>query len=300
MSGQNRDRLKGIGWILVSAVGYGSMALFARLAYADGVSTTSLLAWRFMLASLILGSWLLLRRTPLPRGRALAQYIGLGALFAAMAWAYFAALHYASSGLVALLVYTYPVMVAVLGALLGIDRFGKPEFGALVACSAGLVLLLGRALEAGQPLGIALSLLAGLLYAIYILASSQVGHHSDPLGASWVVLTTAGVLHCLFAGFNHPTWPVSATGWTALVALSCFSSALAVSAFLTGLRDVGPTLASVLSTLEPVVTVSLGLVFLGESLSGGALAGSLLVLGAAAGLALARGRAPAAPSPATA
>jgi len=55
-------------------------------------------------------------------------------------------------------------------------------------------------------------------------------------------------------------------------------------------------MASVLSTLEPVVTVGLGIGFLGESISLPNLLGSVLVLGAAAGLALARGQR--APTPA--
>lgn len=290
MLNKNTLPLGGMAWIILSALGYGSMALFARLAYADGVSTTSLLALRFTIASLVLGVWVLSRRIALPRGRDLVGFIGLGILFASMAWAYFAALHYASSGLVALLVYVYPVLVAALGAMFGLDRFGKAESYALMTCSVGLVLLLGHALHAGHPLGIVLSLLAGLLYAVYILLSSRVGHGVDPLGASWVVITTAGLMHLVFAGFNHFTLPVSLQGWSALVALACFSSVLAISAFLIGLRSVGPTLASVLSTLEPVVTVSLGIGFLGERISPTSLAGSLLVLGAAAGLALARAR----------
>jgi len=138
------------------------MALFARIAYADGVSTTSLLAWRFLLASLALGPVIWLRGIPLPRGRDLVGFVGLGVLFAGVAWAYFLALRYSSSGLVALLVYTYPVLVALLAALLGLDRFGRPERRALLACSLGLVLLLGRAISAGHPLGIALALLSGM------------------------------------------------------------------------------------------------------------------------------------------
>jgi drug/metabolite transporter (DMT)-like permease len=279
-----------MAWIILSAVGYGSMALFAHFAYADGVGTTSLLALRFTLASLMLGGWVIARRIALPRGRDLAGFVALGALFASMAWAYFAALHYASSGLVALLVYVYPVQVAVLGALFGLDRFGKAERYALLACSIGLVLLLGHALHAGNPLGIVLSLLAGFLYAVYILCSSRVGRGANPLGAAWVVITTAALLHMIFAGYDHFTLPTGARGWSALVALACFSSVLSISAFLIGLRRVGPTLASVLSTLEPVVTVSLGIGFLGEHISPTTLTGSILVLGAASGLALARAR----------
>ncbi|BEV71748.1 MULTISPECIES: DMT family transporter [unclassified Paludibacterium] len=290
MKNDKKQRYKGMLWIVLAACGYGSMALFARLAYADGVDTTSLLALRFLLAALFLGLWVKKQHIPVPQGRDRWAFAGLGALFASMAWTYFSALHYASSGLVALLVYVYPVMVAVLGGLLGLDRFGRAETLALLACSAGLYMLLGHALHAGNPLGIALPLLSGLLYAVYILCNSRFGQGAHPLGAAWVVICSAAVIDSAIALAMHLTLPASPTGWGALLALACFSSALANSAFLIGLRHVGPTMASVLSTLEPVVTVSLGIAFLGESLSPSALLGSLLVLGAASGLALARAR----------
>ena len=286
-----RNRWLGPAMIVVSALGFGSMALFAHIAYADRVNTLSLLAWRFILASGVMTPLLLARRMPLPRGRTLFGLICLGAIYAAVAWAYFAALHFASSGMVALLVYTYPVVVTLLGAALGLDRFGRAELCALLACGAGLALLLGHSVHSGSPLGIVLALLAGLLYAVYILASSRFSRNVDPLGASWVVLTTAGIMHALCACATDPSWPASAQGWAALIALSVFCSALAVAAFLVGLRHVGPTMASVLSTLEPVVTVTLGIGFLGESLGLTSLAGSLMVLGAVIGLALSRGRA---------
>jgi len=286
-----RNRWLGPAMIVVSALGFGSMALFAHIAYADRVNTLSLLAWRFILASGVMTPLLLARRMPLPRGRTLFGLICLGAIYAAVAWAYFAALHFASSGMVALLVYTYPVVVTILGAALGLDRFGRAELCALLACGAGLALLLGHSVHSGSPLGIVLALLAGLLYAVYILASSRFSRNVDPLGASWVVLTTAGIMHALCACATDPSWPASAQGWAALIALSVFCSALAVAAFLVGLRHVGPTMASVLSTLEPVVTVTLGIGFLGESLGLTSLAGSLMVLGAVIGLALSRGRA---------
>ncbi|MEA2666858.1 MAG: hypothetical protein QOI11_3802, partial [Candidatus Eremiobacteraeota bacterium] len=71
-------------------------------------------------------------------------------------------------------------------------------------------------------------------------------------------------------------------------AIALAGGVLAIVTFIAGLRIVGPTLASVLSTLEPVVTIALGIAFLGEALHGSALAGALLILGAAIGLTLAR------------
>ncbi len=277
--------------VMVSAAGFGSMALFARIDYAEGMSTSALLAWRFALAAVVLGVWVTVGGRQLPKGRDLIGFILLGVLFAALAWCYFAALRYASSGMVALMVYTYPVMVAVLAALLGLDRFGMAERLALVVCGGGLVMLLGQAAQGGQPAGIALALLSGCLYAIYILIGSRFATGTDPLGSTFVVVSASALVHGVLAQWQGGlTPPHSLQGWAALLALAGFSSVVAVAAMLMGLRRIGPTLTAIVSTLEPVVTVALGMLFLGETLSPSSWFGSLLVLGAAIGLAIARSR----------
>lgn len=282
--------LRGSLLILVSAVCFGSMALCARLAYADGVDTTTLLALRFGLAALALALPLAARRIALPRGRALSGYLLMGLVYTGMAWGYFSALHYASSGTVALVLYTYPVFVAAGSAALRIDRFGPAEWLALAASTLGLALLLGTALQ-GSALGVGLALASALLYAGYIIIGSKLGDAGvHPLAGSWVILAAAGALDGAVAAFSGLHLPHGAVGWLALAAIALGGGVLAIVTFIAGLRAVGPTLASVLSTLEPVVTIALGIAFLGEALHGSALAGALLILGAAVGLTLARAR----------
>jgi drug/metabolite transporter (DMT)-like permease len=75
-----------------------------------------------------------------------------------------------------------------------------------------------------------------------------------------------------------------------VVILALFSTALAIAAFVAGLARVGPTLAAILSTLEPVITIGLGVAFLHETLQGNTVLGGMLILGAALGLTLARMR----------
>jgi drug/metabolite transporter (DMT)-like permease len=282
--------LRGSLLILVSAVCFGSMALCARLAYADGVDTTTLLAVRFVLAALVLALPLAARRIALPRGAALSGYLLMGLVYTGMAWSYFNALHFASSSTVALVLYTYPVFVAAGSAALRIDRFGLAEWLSVAASTLGLALLLGTALQ-GSTLGVGLAFASAVLYAGYIIVGGKLGAtNTNPLAGSWVILAGAGALNGGIAAFTGLHLPHGAVGWTALAAIALAGGVLAIVTFIAGLRIVGPTLASVLSTLEPVVTVSLGVGFLGEALRGSSLAGALLILGAAIGLTLARAR----------
>ena len=91
------------------------MAIMARFAYASGVDTTTLLALRFGIAAGILVAIVLARGETWPRGKTLVTLIVLGALgYGGQAFTFFTALTLAPAGLVALLLYLYPALVAVL------------------------------------------------------------------------------------------------------------------------------------------------------------------------------------------
>jgi drug/metabolite transporter (DMT)-like permease len=73
---------------------------------------------------------------------------------------------------------------------------------------------------------------------------------------------------------------LTAAGWGWLLCLAAVSTVTAISLFFAGLERVGPTMAAILSTVEPLVTVMLALVVLGERLGAIQLLGGALVLAA--------------------
>lgn len=277
----------GVIFILMAAIGFGAMALCASLAYANGVNTASLLMLRFVIATAVVA--LLARGKPWPGPQAVRRYLGMGVVYALMAWSYFSALHYASSATVALLLYTFPAIVAVVAAVLKIDRFGVAEALAVVAAIGGMLLLLGGDLQ-GQISGFAWALTAAACYATYILMGSRMEQAGHPLTGSVLVLGSAGLIFTALALVQGVHLPNTMPAALAVLFLALFSTAMAIVAFVAGLGRVGPTLAAVLSTLEPVVTIVLGIAFLGESLQTNTLAGGALILCAALGLTVARMR----------
>lgn len=89
------------------------MPIFARFAYTSGVSPVTLLFLRFAFAAPVMLGLVAYRRVRLPRGAALAALIGLGGvIYVAQALCYFTALTRAPASLVALILYLYPVLVA--------------------------------------------------------------------------------------------------------------------------------------------------------------------------------------------
>lgn len=268
-----------IALVLLSALGFGSIALFAKLAYADGVSPTMLLSLRFLLAAAFLAPLIRARRLPLPRGAALAGFVLMGCLYTAQSQSYFTALLHASSGLVGLLLYIYPVLVALLSLALGWDRLDRRTVLSLALAIAGIAITLGGDLQ-GQPLGIMLGVLAAAIYAVYILLGGRLTRGTDPLAATFVIMAAAALGNGSLALASGHAMPGSATAWLAIAAIALFSTVIAISAFLIGIKYIGASQASIISTLEPVITICLGVSFLGESVSVGQLVGGAMVLGA--------------------
>jgi drug/metabolite transporter (DMT)-like permease len=276
----------GVFFCLVSAVAFGAMGIFGKLAYDEGSTVGTLLSVRFMVAAALL--WTLTAATgalaglrAMPRRDVLAA-LALGAIgYGAQAGAYFAALDLLDASLLSLLVYTYPVIVTVAAIALGRDRASRRTTVALVLACSGLVLVLaGTAAGALDPLGTALGLGAAVVYSTYILVSTGISERVGPLALSTLVCTGAAcslTLGALVAGDLHPG-AVSASGLASLGGLAVVSTVTAVCLFFAGLRRVGPTAASILSTLEPVVAVALAFAVFGESLGPAQLGGGALVL----------------------
>ncbi|WP_306208823.1 DMT family transporter [Actinoplanes sp. RD1] len=273
---------------LVSAACFGAMAIFGKLAYDAGVPTGTLLLVRFALAAALLGLVLLARpelRRPGARGRILLTALGLGAVgYALQAGLFFAALQRMDASLLSLILYTYPVLVTVAAVALGRDRLTRRRVVALVAASAGtLLVLLGAGGITFDPAGALLAFGAAVVYTGYILVADTVVHRVAPVVLSALVMTGAagafGARAALTGGIGTGFAP---RGWFWLACIAVVSTVVAMLTFFAGLQRIGPSAAAILSTLEPVVTTALAALVLGESLSAAQLAGGVLVLGSVA------------------
>jgi drug/metabolite transporter (DMT)-like permease len=291
-------RLVGALLVATSAAAFGSMAIFGVWAQDDGTSTPALILVRFSLAAIVLIIIMRIRRIDVPPLRECLPVALMGGVgYVGQAYCYFLALEHADASLVALLLYLFPGFVAVLAAVFLRERIGLVTVAALILALAGTALVVGGG--SGRPLGIALGVGAAVIYSVYIVVGSVVTRDLDPFVVSTIVCVSAAlvsgvVVVVLTIARRSVSFPASGRGWGSLVAIALVCTVLAILTFFAGLRLLGPTSTSVLSTLEPVVTVVLATWLLHESLSGVQAAGALLVLGAVVWLALAH-RAPVEP-----
>jgi drug/metabolite transporter (DMT)-like permease len=282
-------RFSGTILCLASASAFGAMGVFGRLAYDDGATVGTLLAVRFVLAAVLCWALALAhgRLGKLDRRDVLVA-LALGAIgYATQAGGYFAALERIDPSLLALLVYTFPAIVAVAAVALGRERMERRRLVALVVVSAGLALVVAAAgIGERDPLGTALGLATAVVYSAYILASEGIAGRMAPRVLSALVCTGAAAsltTGSLVLGELRPG-ELAVAGWGWLACLAIVSTVVAISLFFAGLRRVGPTTASILSTVEPVVTVVLAMLVFGEVpaaaqvLGGGLVLGGVLVL----------------------
>ncbi len=275
-----RSVVLGITYVIASALCFGCMPFFGRMAQAAGVDIPSLLVLRFTIGAACLWTILLCRGEACPRGKWLLMLIAIGSLgLAGQAYCYFIAITMASVGLVTLLLYLYPAMVAILARVVFRSRLSRLQVSAVALALAGSALTIGRAGD-GTPLGIILAVVAAAIYAAWIVAGSRLPASVPPIAATAVLTTAAAVSYaCLAAvqGFHLPRTPL---GWTAVLGLAFFNSVLAILFFFEGLKRVGPVRASVYSTIEPVFAVVLAAILLGEPITLMRVAGGVLILGA--------------------
>jgi drug/metabolite transporter (DMT)-like permease len=271
------NRLVGIVLVGISAASFGTLAILGRYAYADGMDAPTILFLRFSLAAVVLAPLLAVRREARPPTPTLIRLVGMGAIgYVGQAMAYLTALKYASSGLVALLLYLYPIFVALLSATVLREKITRPTVLALMLALVGLGLTVGPA--GGQLLGILLAIAAAMIYSVYILIGTQVLKQVSPILSATVIFGSAGVASGLLMLAGGPHWPASASGWATIGTIVILATVVPMVTFFGGLERIGPTNAALLSTLEPAVTVLLAAILLGENLKPLSLLGGGLIL----------------------
>ncbi|MFB1484533.1 DMT family transporter [Corallococcus sp. RDP092CA] len=273
-----QTRTAGFLLVALSGASFGALGLFARLAYAAGTDMPTLLFLRFTLAGLVLAGVMVAKGGTWPRGRVLGGLVLLGALgYFTEGSAYFIALQHASAGLVALLLYLFPALVAIIQVALGREHLSRPRWLAVGLALCGTALTVDPGPDA-ELLGIGLGVLSAVIYALYVLSSARVVGPAGPLAASTVVPLSAGLAFGALMLVKGPSFPQTLGGWGAVAGLTLLSTVVAMLTFFAGLRRIGPVNTSLLSTLEPVMAVVLGAIFLGERLSLRQGLGGLLIL----------------------
>jgi len=266
--------------VLVSAVSFGFMPIFARFAYGTGVGVQELLFIRFILAFLLMGILLRLTgRISIPSRKQLLVILALGGIgYFLQSTLYFTALLYIPVSVVAPVLYTYPAFVSAGSLALGWERTSVPVALSLLLALVGLTLLANPVFNV-SVVGFLTALGAAITYTVYILVSTRaLKGVSGEVGSLYVVgaASLSFGISGLLVGELHLRWSFEAWIWVVMVSL--ISTSLAITTFFQGLKLIGPSRASILSIAEPVTSIATASIIFNELLSIAQWTGGLLIL----------------------
>ena len=277
---------RGYGMVVGAAVCWGIMATIAKLLFRDrGVDPLLLVVVRAYLATLTLfgvlaavaPDQLRIRR----RDAWLAAIVGVGGLLTNN-FLYFEALHLTSVATALLLQYQAPILVALYTVLVQRQRLSKRLVASLVLAVAGCALVV-RAYDPAvlRPnlLGVVAGLGTAVTFTFYILTSRA----ALKTMRAWTLLAYAYLFASLAWAVVIPPWKILGRGfppetWLAFAVIATVGTVIPFGLFISGLKYLPPTQASIVSMLEPVVATIAAYLILGETLLPLQIVGGGLVL----------------------
>jgi drug/metabolite transporter (DMT)-like permease len=283
-----RQKIVGIIFAFIAAIGFSAKAIMVKLAYIDAVDAITLLALRmaFSLPFFLIVAAKTNRNT---RSLALSSkdkfaVAGLGLIgYYLASYLDFLGLQYISAGLERLILFLYPTMVVLISALIFKHKIGRTVWFALLISYAGIALVFLHDMHVLQHDALSGSVLvfaSALAYAMYLVGA---GHIIARIGATRFtayVMTVACVACLLQFAVTHSVadlnLPFRVYGLS--IAMALFSTVLPAFLLAAAMRRIGSMHTSMVGSVGPISTIYLAYLFLGERLSLVQISGSILVL----------------------
>lgn len=265
-------RVAGVVQVLLSALLFGCMSIFAKLAYQQGVSALTALTFRFAIAALVLWSYVLgfsrgsLRGSP-------RRLFGLAAFgivgYGSFSFLLFESLKQTSATQTTLLFYMYPTLVVVMARVVYKEAISRARMLGIGFTILGCALISGAVpwrWQFGPELGLPMA--ASFVYAVYLVVGQRLLKVIEPRVLVLSINTSLAIVLLAYGGLRTGavSAAISISGWAAVTAIGLVSCVAPILLF-SGIERIGAAKAALLSTVEPLCAVLLAWAFLGEELS---------------------------------
>lgn len=273
--------------VLTAGVFWGTMGFFARSLYAAGFGPLEVAQTRITTGLIFVGFYILIFNRSLFRvkWKDIWCFLGTGIVSLLLfSTCYFSALNYTSLAVAAILLYTAPFFVMLMSLLLFKEKMNGKKILALILAFTGCVLVSGvGGNESFSWIGILLGLGSGFFYALY----SIFGRYAIHRGYGAWTMTFYTFLFCSAGCAFLCDWSVIGTSFAADSSVTWWVLGLGfVTAFLPyvlysiGLEYMESSKASILASVEPVVSALFGVFVFHETITGWGILGIFMVLSA--------------------
>ena len=282
MAKLSRNAIIGYPAGIVTGITYGLNPLFAKPLMNNGASTEAILFFRYGIAVVLLGAFLLLKKESFRINlRQAGVLLGLGLLYTASSAFLFEAYKYIASGLATTLVFLFPVMVAIIMVFLKVVP-SWPVWLSIAATFAGVMIMTGgTGTEAIDPTGIWFSIASAFVYALFIVIinrSKAISSIPNSLLTFYAlsVGTVFFLTRCGLSGAELMTGRDGGMAWANLLGLAILPTIVSTASLAVATRNIGATKASVLGVFEPITAILVGTLVCGEELTPNIIGGILI------------------------
>ena len=267
---------------IITGITYGLNPLFAVPLMKEGASIESILFFRYAIAVLLLGAFLLLRKQSFKVSwKQAGVLLVLGLLYTTSSLTLFEAYKYIASGLATTIVFLYPVLVAIIMVFLKVVP-SWPVWLSIGMTFVGVVIMTqSDSSQTVNPIGLLLSFASALVYALFIVIinrSKVIGNISNSLLTFYALsvgtFVFLGKIAMSDAGIT--TGLTAPTAWLNLVGLALLPTIVSTATLAIATRNIGATKASVLGVFEPVTAILVGTLVFGEVLTTNVVVGILI------------------------
>lgn len=277
-----QSKLKGYLCGIGAAVCYGTNPLGTLYLYEDGINANSVLFYRFALAVVMLGMLMAARRKSLKVSRReLSLLCALGVVFSTSSITLYFSFCFMDAGIASTLLFVYPVMVAVIMALLFKERLPAVSVFAIMLALSGIAMLYHG--DGGATLstrGVMLVMFSSLSYAVYIVVVNKSPLRMSSMKLTFYVLFF-GMLTVLTNSFItglHIQMLTTPRMWSCAFMLALLPTVFSLVLMTISVHETGSTPTAVMGALEPLTAVVIGVAVFGEQLTPRLAAGIVLIL----------------------
>ena len=271
---------------IITGITYGLNPLFGVPLMKNGASVESILFFRYAIAVLFLGGFLLLSKQSFKISwKQAVVLLILGMLYTSSSIFLFEAYNYIASGLATTLIFLYPVLVAIIMVFLRVVP-SWPVWLSIFLTFVGVVIMTqGDSSQAINPTGVILSLGSALVYALFIVIinrSKIIKDISNTL-LTFYALSVGAIIFMgkiMISDTGITNGLIGNMAWLNLIGLAILPTIVSTATLAIATRNIGATKASVLGVFEPVTAILIGTVVFGEPLTTNIIVGILLSVAA--------------------
>jgi len=266
--------LRGTLLVALSGVLFGLIGYLGTQLFNEHFAIENMLFWRFLIATLwiLFGNFIFNRKNIFATEQSpivLLKILLIGTCTYSIATTlYFIAAKHIGTGLAMVIFFSFPFFVSLFAWFLSDWEMTKPTVYSLLAVFAGLILLKGQGKNMLDKQGIFYALMAAFFYAGYIFANQNTVKIINSAMLTLLVCGGNTIVFFIIAFYSHTFFlPSHLHAWLYIFAIGVFATALPIQFLLNGLKYISPIKASVLSVLEPTVTLLVGTALLHESIT---------------------------------